>query len=231
MTQPPQWGGPPHQPPPGHGHQPPPGHGHQANQPPPGYGHQAPPGYGHQPPPPQQHWPQQGPPPQQQWPQQPPHHQQPPQQPGWLPPKPSQLTLLAVLNWILAVAMLAFAAFVIVSFLVSGGTLFVGILLALVVAGFGVLNALAAMSINHPHFPNTTASQMAGGFTGLVLLVALIRSARRGVAELLPSLGSATLLAVCVLSLVLATRPAVKQWIVAKHQQSLSHGHVPRNRR
>ncbi|GGM98902.1 hypothetical protein GCM10011609_41400 [Lentzea pudingi] len=148
-----------------------------------------------------------------------------------MPPKPSQLTLLAVLNWILAVAMLAFAAFVIVSFLVSGGTLFVGILLALVVAGFGVLNALGAMSINHPHFPNTTASQMAGVFTGLVLLVALIRSARRGVAELLPSLGSAALLAVCVLSLVLATRPAVKQWIVAKHQQSLSHGHVPRNRR
>ncbi|MDX3658062.1 hypothetical protein PV646_12210 [Streptomyces sp. ID05-26A] len=223
MTQPPQWGAPPHQPPPGHGH-----------QVPPGYGHQVPPGHGHQPP--QQQWPQQGPAPQQHWPQQPPPQQQWNQQqwnqpPGGLPPKPSQLTLLAVLNWILAVAMLAFAAFVIVSFLMSGGTLFVGILLAVIVAGFGLLNALGAMSVNHPHFPNTAASQMAGGFTALVLLVALVRSARRGVAELVPSLGSAALLAVCVLSLVLATRPAVKRWIVAKHQQSLSQGHRPRTRR
>ncbi|MGW6448945.1 hypothetical protein [Lentzea sp. NPDC055074] len=182
MTQPPQWGGPPHRPPPGHPHP--------------------------------QHWPQQQGPP-----------------PGWLPPRPSQLGLLAVLNWVLAAGMLAIAAFVIMSFLVSGGTLVVGVLLAAVVAGFGVLNALGALSINHPHFPNTVASQLAGGFTGIVLLVALIRSVRRGVAELVPATASAVLLAVCVLSLVLATRPAVKRWIVAKHQQSLSHGHVPRNRR
>lgn len=127
--------------------------------------------------------------------------------------------------------MLVIAAFVIMSFLMSGGTLLVGILLAAVIAGFGLLNALGALSVNHPHFPNTVASQMAGGFTGLVLLVALIRSVRRGVAELVPTMGSAVLLALCVLSLVLATRPAVKRWIVAKHQQSLSQGHRPRNRR
>jgi hypothetical protein len=206
MTQPPpQWGAPPHRPAPGHGH----------------------------PYPPQQQWQQPGPPPQQQW------HQAPPQQqhwqqappPGWLPPKPSQLTLLAVLNWILAAGMLAIAVFVVLSFLISGGTLVIGILLAAVIAGFGLLNALGALSINHPHFPNTVASQMAGGFTGLVLLVTLVRSARRGAAELLPSLGSGLLLALCVLSLVLATRPEVKRWIVAKHQQSLLQGHVPRNRR
>ncbi|MCX2952414.1 hypothetical protein [Lentzea sp. NEAU-D7] len=209
MTQPPQWGAPPHRPAPGHGYQQPP----------------------------QQHWPQQGPPPRQGphfQPGPPPQHwppQGPPSQAGWLPPKPSQLTLLAVLNWILAVGMLVIAAFVIMSFLMSGGTLLIGILLAAVIAGFGLLNALGAMSINHPHFPNTIASQMAGGFTALVLLVALFRSVRRGVAELVPSAASAVLLALCVLSLVLATRPAVKRWIVAKHQHSLSQGHIPRNRR
>jgi hypothetical protein len=155
--------------------------------------------------------------------------QQPP--PGWLPPKPPHLTILAILNWVLAAGLLAIAAFVIMSFLMSGGTLIVGILLAAVVAGFGVLNALGAMSINHPHFPNTVASQMAGTFTGLVLMVALFRSVRRGVAELVPSMASAVLLAVCILSLVLATRPSVKRWIAAKHQLSLAQGHVPRNRR
>jgi hypothetical protein len=136
-----------------------------------------------------------------------------------------------VLNWILAVGMLVIAAFVIMSFLMSGATLLVGILLAAVIAGFGLLNVLGALSVNHPHFPNTTASQMAGGFTGLVLLVALVRSVRRGVAELVPSTASAVLLALCVLSLVLATRPAVKRWILAKHHYSLSQGHRPRNRR
>jgi hypothetical protein len=159
---------------------------------------------------------------------------QPPQwgaPPGWLPPKPVQLTLLAVLNWVLAAGMLLLAAFVIMSFLMSGGTLLVGVLLAAVVAGFALLNALGALSVSHPRFPNTVASQMAGGFTGLVLLAALVRSARRGVAELVPSIGSAVLLALCVLSLVLATRPAVKRWIVAKHQHSSSQGHKPRNRR
>ena len=150
---------------------------------------------------------------------------------GGLPPKPSQLTLLAALNWILAVGMLGIAAFVIVSFLISDGTLIVGILLAFVIGGFGVLNALAALSINHPHFPNTAAAHLAGVFTAFVLVVALFRSVRRGVAELLPSLGSFALLAVCVISLVLASRPAVKQWIVAKHQLSLAQGHVPRNHR
>ena len=34
-----------------------------------------------------------------------------------------------------------------------------------------------------------------------------------------------------ILSLVLASRPAGKQWIVGKHQLSLSQGHAPRNRR
>jgi hypothetical protein len=165
-------------------------------------------------------------------PQQPPppaHHQQP--WPGWLPPKPPHLTILAILNWILAAGLLAIAAFVLMSFLMSGATLVVGILLAAVVAGFGVLNALGALSVNHPHFPNTVASQMAGIFTALVLAVALFRSVGRGVAELVPSMASALLLAVCVFSLVLATRPAVKRWIVAKHQLSLSQGHRPRNRR
>jgi hypothetical protein len=127
--------------------------------------------------------------------------------------------------------MLVIAAFVIMSFLMSGATLIVGILLAAVVAGIGVLNALGALSINHPYFPNTVASQMAGVFTGLVLAVALFRSVSRGVAELVPSVASAVLLLVCVFSLILATRPAGKQWIVAKHQLSLAQGHVPRNRR
>ncbi|GAB2829624.1 hypothetical protein [Lentzea nigeriaca] len=200
MTTPPQWGGPPPARPP---YQPP---FPPQNHPPQGY-------------------PQQPPPP-------PPQYQQPyPQQqpwPGQLPPKPAPLVLLAVLNWILAAGMLVIAAFVIMSFLVSGGTVVIGILLAAVIAGFGVLNALGAMSINHPHFPNTIASQMSGFFTGFVLMVALFRSVRRGVAELVPSMGSAVLLAVCVLSLVLATRPVVKQWIAAKHQLSLTQGHVPR---
>jgi hypothetical protein len=162
-----------------------------------------------------------------------PHFQQPYRQPwpGHLPPKPAPLVLLAILNWILAAGMLAIAAFVIMSFLMSGATLVVGILLAAVVAGFGVLNAVGAMSINHPYFPNTVASQMSGVFTSFVLVVALFRSVSRGVAELVPSMASAVLLAVCVISLVLATRPAVKQWIVAKHQLSLAQGHVPRNRR
>jgi hypothetical protein len=166
------------------------------------------------------------------YPQQPPppaHHQQP--WPGWLPPKPPHLTILAILNWVLAAGLLAIAAFVLMSFLMSGATLVVGILLAVVVAGFGVLNALGALSVNHPHFPNTVASQMAGIFTALVLAVALFRSVSRGVAELVPSTASALLLAVCVFSLVLATRPPVKRWIVAKHQLSLSQGHRPRNRR
>jgi hypothetical protein len=160
----------------------------------------------------------------------PPTYQQQPW-PGWLPPKPSHLTILAILNWILAIGLLVIAAFVLMSFLMSGATLIVGILLAAVVAGFGVLNALGALSVNHPHFPNTTASQVAGIFTGLVLAVALFRSVSRGVAELVPSMASAVLLAVCIFSLVLATRPAVKRWIVAKHQLSLSQGHVQRNRR
>lgn len=34
-----------------------------------------------------------------------------------------------------------------------------------------------------------------------------------------------------VVSLILATRPAGKQWIMAKHQLSLAQGHVSRNRR
>ncbi|PWK90962.1 hypothetical protein C8D88_101990 [Lentzea atacamensis] len=168
-----------------------------------------------------------------------PQYQQPyPQQghphqpwPGYLPPKPAPLVLLAILNWILAVGMLVIAAFVIMSFLMSGATLVVGIVLAAVVAGVGVLNALGALSINHPYFPNTVTSQLAGVFTGLVLAVALFRSVSRGVAELVPSMASAVLLAVCILSLVLASRPAGKQWIVAKHQLSLSQGHAPRNRR
>lgn len=203
MTQPPQWGAPPQQ-----------------------YPQQRP----------QQH--------QQQHPQQhpqyrPPNHAQPPPltwtqtgpPPGWLPPKPPQLKLAAVLNWILAAGMLLIAAFVIMSFLMSGATLIVGILLAAVVAGFGLLNALGALSINHPHFPNTAATQMAGVFTALVLAVALFRSVSRGVAELVPSMASAVLLAVCLFNLVLVSRPAVKRWIAAKHQQSLAQGHVPRNRR
>lgn len=150
---------------------------------------------------------------------------------GGLPPKPAQLTVLAALNWVLAVGMLGLAAFVIVSFLMSDGTLIIGILLAFVIGGFGVLNALGALSVNHPQFPNTSASQMAGFFTAFVLGVALFRSVRRGVAEIGPSLGSFALLMVCLFSLFLATRPAVKQWIVAKHQLSLAQGHVPRNRR
>lgn len=158
-------------------------------------------------------------------------YQPPPPWPDHLPPKPAPLVLLAILNWILAAGMLIIAAFVIMSFLMSGATLVVGILLAAVIAGFGVLNALGAMSINHPHFPNTAASQLAGVFTGLVLAVALFRSVSRGVAELVPSMASAVLLAVCILSLVLASRPAGKRWIVAKHQLSLAQGHVPRNRR
>ncbi len=153
------------------------------------------------------------------------------QQGPWLPPKPAQLTVLAVLNWVLAIAMFVLAAFVVVSFLMSGSTLVIGILLAVIIGGFGALNALAALSINHPHFPNTAAAQMAGTFTALVLVAALLRSVRRGVSELLPSLGSFALLVVCVVSLVLATRPAVKQWIAAKHRLSLAQGHVPRNRR
>jgi hypothetical protein len=156
-------------------------------------------------------------------------HQQP--WPGHLPPKPTSLVVLALLNWVLAAGMLAIAAFVIVSFLMSGATLLVGILLAFVVGGFGILNALGALSINHPHFPNTGASQLAGIFTSLVLLVALFRSVNRGVAELVPSVASGLLLAICVFSLVLASRPAGKQWIMAKHQLSLAQGHVPRNRR
>ncbi|ANZ36858.1 hypothetical protein BBK82_13025 [Lentzea guizhouensis] len=136
-----------------------------------------------------------------------------------------------MLNWVFAVAMFVLAAFVVVSFLMSGSTLVIGIVLAVIIGGFGALNALAALSVNHPHFPNTAAAQMAGTFTALVLLVALVRSVRRGLAELLPSLGSFALLVVCVTSLVLATRPAVKQWIAAKHQQSIAQGHVPRNRR
>lgn len=170
----------------------------------------------------QQGYPQQG------YPQQ---HQPPPAWPGHLPPKPAPLVLLAILNWILAAGMLVIAAFVIMSFLMSGATLVVGILLAAVIAGFGVLNALGAMSINHPYFPNTAASQLAGVFTGLVLAVALFRSVSRGIAELVPSMASAVLLAVCILSLVLASRPVGKRWIVAKHQLSLAQGHVPRNRR
>ncbi|GGU49179.1 hypothetical protein [Lentzea flava] len=213
MTTPPQWGAPPPGRPPYQQQyqqqyqQPYPPQG----RPPQGYPQ---PGHQQQPPPPQYHQPYQ----QQPW-------------PGHLPPKPAPLVVLAVLNWILAAGMLVIAAFVIMSFLMSGGTLIIGILLAAVIAGFGVLNVLGAMSINHPHFPNTIASQMSGLFTGLVLMVALFRSVRRGVAELVPSMGSAVLLAVCVFSLVLATRPAVKQWIVAKHQLSLAQGHVPRNRR
>ena len=206
MTQPPQWGGPP---PP----RPPYQQQHRPQQQPqyrqPGY-----PPQGHQ----QQGYPQQPP--------RPPHQQGP-----WLPPKPAQLTVLALLDWVLAVAMFLLAAFVVVSFLMSGSTLLIGVLLAVVIGGIGALNALAALSINHPHFPNTLAAQMAGTFTALVLVIALMRSVRRGVAELVPSLGSFALLLVCVASLVLATRPAVKQWIAAKHRQSIAQGHVPRNRR
>lgn len=203
MTQPPQWGAPPQQYPQQRPHQHPQQHSHQHPQ-------YRPPNHV-QPPP--LTWTQTGPP------------------PGWLPPKPSQLKLAAVLNWILAAGMLLIAAFVIMSFLMSGATLIIGILLAAVVAGFGLLNALGALSINHPHFPNTAATQMAGLFTGLVLAVALFRSVGRGVAELVPSMASAVLLAVCLFNLVLVSRPAVKRWIAAKHQQSLSQGYVPRNRR
>jgi hypothetical protein len=151
--------------------------------------------------------------------------------PGHLPPKPAALVLLAILNWVLAAGLLVIAAFVIMSFLMSGATLVVGILLAAVVAGFGILNALGALSINHPHFPNVAAAQMAVVFTGIVLGVALFRSVTRGVAELVPSVASGLLLVACVFGLVLSSRPAVKQWIVAKHQLSLAQGHVPRNRR
>lgn len=176
----------------------------------------------------QQHYPQPGygPPPQ---PAPPMYQQQPP--PGWLPPKPSQLTVLAVLNWVLAAGIFGIAAFVILSFLMSGGTLVVGIILAVLIALFGVFNALGALSINHPHFPNTTASQMSGIVTIIFLGVMLVRSVRRGAAELLPSLGVGVLMCVCAFGLFLATRPAVKQWIVAKHRLSLAQGHVPRNRR
>jgi hypothetical protein len=176
----------------------------------------------------QQHYPQPGygPPPQ---PAPPMYQQQPP--PGWLPPKPSQLTVLAVLNWVLAAGIFGIAAFVILSFLMSGGTLVVGIILAVLIALFGVFNALGALSINHPHFPNTTASQMSGIVTIIFLGVMLVRSVRRGAAELVPSLGVGVLMCVCAFGLFLATRPAVKQWIVAKHRLSLAQGHVPRNRR
>lgn len=201
MTQPPQWGAPPQQYPQQRPQQHPQQHQHQQYRQP-----------NHVQPPPQT-WTQTGPP------------------PGWLPPKPPQLKLAAVLNWVLAAGMLLIAAFVIMSFLMSGATLIVGILLAAVVAGFGLLNALGALSINHPHFPNTAATQMAGVFTGLVLAVALFRSVSRGVAELVPSMASAVLLAVCLFNLVLVSRPAVKRWIAAKHQQSLAQGYVPRNRR
>lgn len=175
-----------------------------------------PPGYG----PPPQTYPQHAPPT---------YQQQPP--PGWLPPKPSQLTVLALLNWVLAAGIFGIAAFVIVSFLMSGGTLVVGIVLAVLIALFGAFNALGALSINHPHFPNTTASQMSGTITVIFLGVMLVRSVRRGAAELIPSLGVGVLICVCAFGLFLATRPAVKQWIVAKHRLSLAQGHVPRNRR
>ena len=205
MTQPPQWGMPPQQ-------RPPYQQQHQYQYPQPGYA-----------PPPQAH-PQPAPPMYQQM-----YQQQPP--PGWLPPKPSQLTVLAVLHWVLAAGIFGIAAFVIVSFLMSGGTLVVGIILAVLIALFGVLNALGALSINHPHFPNTTASKMSGMVTIGFLGVMLVRSVRRGAAELLPSLGVGVLMCVCAFGLVLATRPAVQQWIVAKHRLSLAQGHVPRNRR
>jgi hypothetical protein len=161
------------------------------------------------------------------WQAPPAHHQSGP----WLPPKPPQLATLAVLNWLLAAGIFGIAAFVIVSFLASGGTLVVGVILAILIALFGAFNALGALSINHPHFPNTTASQMSGGTTILFLGVMLARSVRRGVAEIGPSLGVGALMCVCAFSLFLATRPAVKQWIAAKHQLSLAQGHVPRNRR
>lgn len=182
---------------------------------------------------PDQHqYPQQGyAPPPQAYPQHAPptYQQQPP--PGLLPPKPSQLTVLALLNWVLSAGIFGIAAFVIVSFLMSGGTLVVGIILAVLIALFGVFNALGALSINHPHFPNTTASQMSGTITVIFLGVMLVRSVRRGAAELLPSVGVGVLICVCAFGLFLATRPAVKQWIVAKHRLSLAQGHVPRNRR
>ena len=140
-------------------------------------------------------------------------------------------TVLALLNWVLAAGIFGIAAFVIMSFLMSGGTLIVGIVLAVLIALFGAFNALGALSINHPHFPNTTASRMSGTITLVFLGVMLVRSVRRGAAELGPSLGVAALMCVCAFSLFLASRPAVKQWIVAKHQLSLAQGHVPRNRR
>ncbi|MFI6100965.1 hypothetical protein ACIA8G_35920 [Lentzea sp. NPDC051213] len=158
----------------------------------------------------------------------PPMYHQPP---GWLPPKPSQLTILALLNWVLAAGIFGIAAFVIVSFLMSEGTLVVGIILAALITLFGAFNALGALSINHPYFPNTTASQISGGITIVLLGVMLVRSLRHGAAELIPSLGVGALICVCAFSLFLATRPAVKRWIVAKHQLSLAQGHVPRNRR
>ncbi|MEU0885558.1 hypothetical protein ABZ345_43835 [Lentzea sp. NPDC005914] len=206
MTQPPQWGPPPPARPPFQ--QPHPQPGHPQSYPPQGR--------------PQQGYPQQAPPMYQQ------QHQPPP---GWLPPKPSQLTVLALLNWVLAVGIFGIAAFVIMSFLMSGGTLIVGVIMAVLIALFGAFNALGALSINHPHFPNTTASQMSGTITLVFLGVMLVRSLRRGAAELVPSLGVAALMCVCAFSLFLASRPAVKQWIVAKHQLSLAQGHVPRNRR
>jgi hypothetical protein len=153
-----------------------------------------------------------------------------PQQ-AWLPPKPSQLTVLAALNWVLAIGIFGIAAFVIVSFLMSDSTLIVGIILAVLIALFGAFNALGALSINHPHFPNTMASQLSGSITIVFLGIMLVRSLRRGAAELIPSLGVGALICVCAFSLFLASRPAVKQWIVAKHRLSLAQGHVPRNRR
>ncbi|WHT18556.1 hypothetical protein N8J89_36520 [Crossiella sp. CA-258035] len=214
MTQPPQWGQPPQ---PGQPYGPP---GYQQPQAPyqPQPGYQQPGGY---PPGYQQH----------------PGYQPGPPHPGpgkqVLPGqanRPSEVSVAIVLNYLLAVGMLAFGTVILAMSIGGEGSLIVMIPISVIVAGPGLLNLIGALSLAHKDFPNLQQSQMATGLPIVICSIGLVRSLMRGVSVgLLPALGTFLMLAVCGAVLFLLSRPHVKEWVRLTHEDSIRRGVVPRN--
>ncbi|MCO1581853.1 hypothetical protein M8C13_39505 [Crossiella sp. SN42] len=238
MTQPPQWGQPPQPQQPYEGGYPPPGYQQpQAPyQPQPGY--QQPGGYPQGQPQPGYQQPG-GPPPGQP---QPGYQQHPGYQPG--PPqagpgkqvlpgqanRPSEVSVAIVLNYLLALGMLAFGIVILAMSIGGEGSLIVMIPISVIVAGPGLLNLIGALSLAHKDFPNLQQSQMATGLPIVICSIGLVRSLMRNISiSLLPVLGTFLMLAACGAVLFLLSRPHVKEWVRLTHEDSIRRGVVPRN--